>query len=176
MRVFITHDIKTPKGGFSLIEMLVVTAMLAGISMAIMPVYVSTMNGIRLRNARNDLIASIRFAQEMAVRESREYRVYFDPGENQYRIARLAGLENDEKVFEPAEALGGGVRELPEYLEMDRLTAPRDRHTREYYITCLPNGASTQATIRLRDTRSRQARFEITVEGPMGKVTLKEPR
>ena len=164
------------RGGFSLIELLIVTAIVAIISMSITPVYVSVMNGVRLRNARNDIMAAIRFAQEMAVRESREYRVYFNNRENQYRVMRLAGVEDNEKVFEEAESLVGGTQTLPEYLALDRIDARRDPETREHYISCLPNGASNQATIRFRDTRLRGTRFDIEVAGPMGKVSMKERR
>lgn len=164
------------RSAFSLLEMLVVTAMIAIISMSILPVYISTMNGVRIRNARNDVLATIRYAQEMAVRESREYRIYFDTRENHYRVVRLAGLEDEEKVFEPADMLGGGERKLPDYLSLDRIDARRDSRSREHYIACLPNGASTPATIRFRDLRARGARFNLEVEGALGKITLKEQR
>ena len=161
---------------FTLLELLVVIALVAAISLSIVPVYVSSMNGIQMRNARNDLISVIRYAQEMAVRESREYRIYFNAQENTYRLAYLAGLDNDEKVFEPAGALFGQEQRLPEFLAIDRATARRDRQTREYFISCLPNGASDKATIRLRDVRMRGSRFDVEVEGPLGRVLLKERR
>lgn len=164
------------QAAFTLLELLVVIALIASISLAIVPVYVSSMNGIQLRNARNDLIAAIRFAQEMAVRESREYRIYFNDQDNTYRLASLAGLDRDEKVFEPAGAPLGAGQNLPDFLAFDRVTARRDRQTREYFVACLPNGASDKATIRLRDTRIRGGRFDVEVEGPLGKVTLKERR
>ena len=75
--------------GFTLLELLVVVALIATISLSVMPVFISSMHGIQLRNARNDLIAAIRFAQEMAVRESVEYRVYFNSQEHSYRMVRL---------------------------------------------------------------------------------------
>lgn len=168
--------IQTSRPGFTLLELLVVVAIIAAISMSIVPLYVSSLNGIQLRNARNDLLAAIRYAQEMAVRESREYRIYFDTEENTYRLAFLTGLDKEEKVFEPAQTILGDTQQLPAFLRMDRVKARRDKHTREYYIACLPNGASDKAEIRLRDVRLRGSRFDVLVAGPLGKVSLKEQR
>jgi len=162
--------------GFSLLEILVVMAILAVISASIAPVYVAAMDGIRVRNARNDLVATLRYAQEVAVRESREHRVYLDKDANKYRLMRLAGLEDDEKVFEEARALATGEQFLPENLALDNIKARRDRRTREYFVSCLPNGASDKAVIRLRDQRFRGVQFTITVEGPLGKITIEESR
>jgi len=168
-----------PRGrsAFTLLELLVVIIILAAISMGIMPVYVSSMNGIRMRNARNDLISTIRYAQEMAVRESREYRILFNVEENSYRLEYLAGLnEREEKVFEPVGTLFGEAQKLPEFLALQRIDARRDARTRDYFIACLPSGASDKATIRLQDVRRRGSRFVLEVEGPLGKVRMEERR
>lgn len=163
--------------GFSLLELLVVVALIATISLSVMPVFISSMHGIQLRNARNDLLAAIRFAQEMAVRESLEYRLYFNTQEHSYRIMRLEGLnDKDEKTFEIAESLLGEKQQLPEYLEIERIKARKDPSSQEQYIACLPNGASDKVEIRLRDTRDRGKRFKILVEGPLGRVEMKDVR
>ncbi len=149
---------------------------IAVISTAIAPVYVAAMEGIRLRNARNDLVAIIRYGQEVAVRESREHRIYLNRDDNTYRLMRLAGVEDDEKVFELARPRDGEARALPENLKFDNIRARRARGSREHFISCLPNGASDNAVIRLRDQRYRRIGFEITVEGPLGKITIEESR
>ncbi len=164
------------RAGFTLLELLVVMAIVAAITTSIAPVYVASMDSMRTRNARNDLVAVIRYAQEVAVRESREHRVYFNQQDNTYRLMRLAGLDNDEKVFEPAGTLAEQEKALPENLRIDNIRARRERRSREYYVACLPNGASDNAVIRLRDHRFRDTRIEITVEGPLGKITLEESR
>lgn len=173
----LTSERKTTRG-FTLLELVVVMAILAVISASITPVYVVAMDSIRMRNAKNDLIAIIRYAQEMAVRESREHRIYFNKDKGSYRLVRLAGLENDEKVFEAADS--GSLYEeeelLPESLVFENIKARRDRSSREYFLSCLPNGASDKVVIRLKDERLRGNYVEITVEGPLGKVSLEEPR
>jgi len=161
-------------GGFTLLELVVVMAILAVISAAIAPVYVIAMDSIRMRNAKNDIIAIIRYAQEMAVRESREHRVYFDKDKGSYRLVRLAGLEDGEKVFEPADSIYEEVELLPQSMAFESIRARRDRTTREYFVSCLPNGASDKVVIKLGDQRSRGRNLEISVEGPLGKITLEE--
>lgn len=162
--------------GFTLLELVVVMAILAVISAAITPVYVFAMDGIRMRNAQRDIIALIRYAQEEAVRESREHRVYFNKDTGAYRLMRLAGLEDDEKVFEIAASLFDDEEVLPQPLVFGSIDARRDRSTREYFISCLPNGASDKAEIQLRDERSRGSYVKIIIEGPLGKIILEEPR
>jgi prepilin-type N-terminal cleavage/methylation domain-containing protein len=164
-------------GGFTLLELVVVMGILAVISAAITPVYVIAMDSIRMRNAKNDVIAIIRYAQEMAVRESREHRVYFDKDKGSYRLVRLAGQEDGEKVFEPAVSPNSLYQEeelLPQSLAFENIRARRDRTTREYFVSCLPNGASDKVVIKIRDQRSRGNNLEISVEGPLGKITLEE--
>lgn len=151
-------------------------AILAIISSSLVPVYVSAMDGVRTRNAQNDIISVLRYAQEVAVRESREHRVYFNKKTGVYHLMRLIRLENDEKVFEPADSLIGEKQSIPATLVFANIRARRDRRTREYFISCLPNGASDKAVIRLRDQRSHGVYIEITVEGPLGKITLEESR
>ena len=163
--------------GFTLLELLVVVALIGTISLSVMPVFISAMNGIQLRNARNDLIAAIRFAQEMAVRESVEYRIYFNTEEHSYRIMRLSGLnEKDEKQFEIAETLLGEKQVLPQYLEIERIKARKAPSSQEKYIACLPNGSSDVSEILLRDTRVRGNHFKIAVEGPLGQVEINDLR
>ena len=163
--------------GFTLLELMVVMAILAIISVSLAPVYVAAMDGIRTRNAQNDVIAWLRYAQEVAVRESREYRVYFNKETGTCHLMRLAGIEDEEKVFEDiVDPLIGNGLVLPATLVFENIRARRDKRTREYFVSCLPNGASDKAVIRLRDQRSRGVHIEITVEGPLGKITLEESR
>lgn len=164
------------RSAFTLLELLVVIIIIAAISMSIVPVYIFSMNGIEMRNARNDLLAAIRYAQEMAVRESREYRIIFDLDENRYYLERLAGLDKEEKVFEPAESLLGEEQRLPEFLTLTKMKGRQNKQTRDYYIRCLPNGTSDKATIELRDTRARNIRYILEISGPLGQVSMEERR
>ena len=159
-----------------MLELIVVMAILAIISASIAPVYAYAMDSIRTRNAQRDLIALIRYAQEQAVSESKEHRVYFNKDTGAYRLMQIAGLEDNEKVFEIAStsSLFNSEEVLPQPLIFGSIDARRDRTTREYFVSCLPNGASDKVEIQLRDQRSRGSYIKIIVEGPLGKITLEE--
>jgi len=159
--------------GFSLLELMVVLSLLALITAAIVPVYSNSVGGIQARNARNDLVSIILFCQELAVRESREYRVCIDPRENAFWVMRLAGVEDNEKIFEDVEEDWGAYQYLPEYMGFGRISARRDREIGGFHIACYPNGASDRARIELRDTRERRRAYTIETLGGLGKVEVK---
>ncbi|MFA7691676.1 MAG: prepilin-type N-terminal cleavage/methylation domain-containing protein [Candidatus Hydrogenedentes bacterium] len=172
----VSHHIPGGRSAFTLLELLVVVVIIGAISMTIVPVYVGSMNGIEMRNARNDLLSAIIYAQEMAVRESREYRVVVNMKENLYYLEYLAGLEKEEKVFERATPPLNEKRHLPQFLTISKVKGRQNKGTREHYIRCLPNGASDQASIELTDERSRNSHYVVEVSGPLGQVSLKEKR
>ena len=80
MRIHHEHR-RFPDRGFTLLELIVVVTLLSLISLAVMPVYVAAMNATAVRNAQSDLMATLRFIQELAVKESREYRLYLSDKE-----------------------------------------------------------------------------------------------
>jgi prepilin-type N-terminal cleavage/methylation domain-containing protein len=172
MRIHHEHR-RAPDGGFTLLELIVVVTLLALISVAVMPVYVGAMNATAVRNAQSDLLATLRFIQEVAVKESREYRLYLSEKEGKYWVMRLAGLEDNEKQFEEVEEEYGKEKTLPEGLVITRIKARKDGNA--HFIACLPNGASDQATIALRDEKRRgRATITIEVKGVLGKVGIKQ--
>jgi hypothetical protein len=110
-----------------------------------------------------DITSLIRYAQEKAIAESREFRVTIDDEAGEFRLFRLKSqtLEGD-KEFEPvAEADGGGAMNIPETLTISRITAGRDRKTGLRYISCYPNGASDPGEIELQTQIRGQQRISI---------------
>ncbi|MBW7866485.1 MAG: type II secretion system protein [Candidatus Hydrogenedens sp.] len=160
--------------GFTLLELIVVMTILSVISMAVVPVFLSGMTAVEVRNARSDFIATLRFVQELAVKESREYRVYISEEDGTYWVMRLSGLKDTEKQFEPVEEEFGAEKRFPEFLKITRIKARRDRGGNARFIACLPNGASDQAVVSLQDQRVRGRSFDIEVKGVLGKVEIKE--
>ena len=160
--------------GFTLLELIVVLALLAVITASIVPVYVRAMNGIRMRSAQNGLIGTLRFIQELSVRESREYRLYVDAKRGVYWVKRLEKLEKGEKKFEPVAEAWGAETELPAQFVITNVKARKERGEKALFISCQPNGASDQATITLRDDHTRKRVIKIIVHGPMGKIEVRE--
>ncbi len=162
------------RNGFTLLELIVVMTILAVISMAVVPVYVAGMTAVEIRNARSDFIATLRFIQELSIKESREYRLYISQDDGTYWVMRLSGLKDTEKQFEPVVEEFGVEKRLPEYLKITRVQARKERSGNARFIACLPNGASDQAVVSMRDQRMRGRSFDIEVKGVLGKVEVKE--
>ena len=160
--------------GFTFLELIVVLALLAIISASIVPVYVRSMNGIQMRSARNGLIGTLRFIQELSVRESREFRLYIDAKNGLYWVMRMAKVEDGEKKFEPIAETWGAETQLPERFVITNLKARKDRGGKALFIACQPNGASDQAVITVRDGGARNRSYKIMVLGPMGKIEVRE--
>ena len=163
------------RDAFTLLELIVVVALLSILTASIVPMYASSMTGARIRNARADLITALRYSQDRAVQESREYRLYLNREERSWWIERQSGVNKDnEKVFEPLAGAEGEKHILPEALEFRQIKArqPRDRST--YFIACYPHGVSDPAEIVIRDTRIRGDGFVIRISGPGGRITVGE--
>jgi len=171
-----TSDAVTARGrGFTLLELIVVMALIAVISAAVVPVYGRSMSAIQLRNVRNDFVSLVSFVQEKAVAESKEYRVCIDSRDNVYWVMVLAGYDDrNEKVFKPVEAEYGVEKALPEGYVIERVDARKDRETGARYIGCYPNGACDEVDVTFRDQRNRRRTFKVTTLGAMGKFEVKE--
>ncbi len=160
--------------GFTFLELIVVLALLAIISAIIVPVYVRSMNGIQMRSARNDLIGTLRYIQELSVQESREYRLYIDAVNGLYWVKVMAKLVDGDKIFEPVEETWGAVTKLPDQFVITNVKARKDRGDRALFIACQPNGASDHAVISVRDDHAKKSKYKIVVLGPIGKIEVQQ--
>ncbi len=166
---------KERKYGFTLLELVVVVALISILTGMVIPIYNRTMYSLRIRNTTQDITSLIRYAQEKAIAESREFRVTIDDEAGEFRLFRLKSqtLEGD-KEFEPvAEADGGGAMNIPETLTISRITAGRDRKTGLRYISCYPNGASDPGEIELQTQIRGQQRISIKWLGALGRFEIK---
>ena len=158
--------------GFSLMELIVVLTLITVIAAVVVPLYSSSMAQVQLRDARNSFVSLITHAQERAVAESLEYRVYIDDKEGAYWVMRLAGMDKDEKIFKPVSGEFGRKMFFPPYLRVERIKAHKDRERRAYYIACFPNGASDRATVSFRDERNHSRAFRVATQGARGRVDV----
>jgi prepilin-type N-terminal cleavage/methylation domain-containing protein len=160
--------------GFTFLELVVVLALLAVISAMIVPVYVRSMNAIQMRSARNGLIGTLRFIQELSVKESREYRLYVDAKNGSYWVMRMAKVVQGEKNFEPITEAWGAETKLPDRFVITNIKARKEGKEKALFISCQPNGASDQAVITVRDGSAKNRNYKIVVHGPMGKIEVQE--
>jgi len=163
-------------GGFSLLELIVVLSLIAVLTGMLVPMFSSSVSSIQFRNARNDFIARVQFVQELAVRDSREYRVCLDKDKNTYWVERLVAEDKGEKIFEPVEEDYALPALLPPFIELTKVKARKDRKSNTTYIGCYPNGASDRAEITFVDKRTRGRVVRMETLGVVGKVEVTKER
>lgn len=156
--------------GYSLLELLVVVALLAVLSGAVLPAFQGSVSGIQSDHAVRDLVASIKYAQERAVSDGREYRIYFAQNERGYWIAALASHQGSEKIFEAISERHGEPMTFPERLSVQHLRTRKDSRTNLRYIAFLPNGACDKASLAFHNARGQSVTVETN--GTFGELKV----
>lgn len=160
------------RAAFTLIELIVVVAMLGILTSVVVPIYGGSMTSMRIRNTQSDIVSLLQYIQERAVSDGREYRLYIDQRENTWWVMYLAGRDGDEKLFEMETREYGRERSFPEGLLVDRIKTKKDKKRNAYYVACFPNGACDVATIVLAEAANRRRRVTIETSGVMGKIQV----
>ena len=161
------------QGGFTFIEMIVVVTVLAILTAVIVPVYGNSISAMKARSARGDFVAVVLFAQELAVRESREIRVCLDEAEGAYWIEGWVSGFGEDKVFEPVvDGSRSGVRRFPDSIALTQVRAREDRKRDLHYIACFPNGACDRARITLGGVERGEGAVTIATTGTLGGIEV----
>ena len=161
------------QGGFTFIEMIVVMTALAILTAVIVPVYGNSISAMKARSARGDFVAVLLFAQELAVRESREIRVCLDQDEGAYWLEGWVSGFGEDKQFEPVvDGAQSGVRQFPESIEVARVRAREDRKRDIHFIACFPSGACDRAQLTLKREERGEADISIATTGSLGGVEV----
>jgi type IV fimbrial biogenesis protein FimT len=74
------------QSGFTLVEAIMVTAVLAVLAAVAVPNYLSWLPDIRLKDAAGDIKSDIQLARQKAIRENGRIALLFDMGANRYTI------------------------------------------------------------------------------------------
>lgn len=136
-----------PAPGFTLLELIVVLTIITIMSASVLPVFNGTFGSVRRNHAIRDFVASMRYAQERAITETREYRIIIDPDNNSYYIANFVRMDKDKKDYAPVNDRLSRKTTLPQGIEMKTPSAQRDRQTHLYYVGFYPNGACDEVKI-----------------------------
>ncbi len=156
--------------GFTLIELILVLSIITMLSVSVIPVFRGTFHSVQDDHAVRDLMATIRYAQERAITDTTEMRLYLQPDLNQYYLARLIKIEQSGKMFESlAERHGEPVR-LSERQTLQKPEAKFDPERNAYYITFRPSGACDPATIAITKSDGTVAR--ILTSGSLARLKV----
>lgn len=165
-----------PRGGFSLIELIIVLSIISVMAGMLAPVFAGSISSVQFRNARNDFIALVQFVQEAAIRGGREYRVCLDTKENAYWVEVLSAKNADGKYYEPLKDVFAQKHLLPDFISIGPVKARKSRTSKIVYFNCYPNGASDEAEVTFADRRNRGRKARIDISGTLGAVSVGRER
>ena len=159
--------------GFTLLELVVVVMLIGIMTGVVVPLYRDSLRSMRTDRAVTDLITAIKYAQERAVTDGREFRLYIDESNQAYWLSAYAGADSEsgERQFRPLTEPPGRRTQFPDTLRLGRLSARQDQNNRMHYVAFHPLGTSDVATIRLEKEDRRQP-VEIAIVGRMGRVEV----
>jgi type II secretion system protein H len=162
------------RNGFTLLELIVVLTLLSIMLAAVVPVFSASATRSRHDQALRSLVATLRFAQERAIADGVEYRVYLDPDEDAYWVSRQVREEGtDEPRFAAAEEPYAQRRYLPEGIDLRRPKARMDRKADVRYIAFYPHGACDYAEVHMRNAARK--RIVIRTKGAIGQFEVDGP-
>lgn len=156
---------------FTLIEMMVVIAIIAIVAAMIIPQMKGSFNDALLRSSGRDLVNVFNFASSRAVSLDQRYRVKFDTQNGQYTVERQihdgAGLD-----FAPLKDVSGAEGKVDSRIaveinlpdegssENNSNVAPADQNAPDT-ISFYPDGTADAAEIRLRDRDGFQLLLQL---------------
>jgi prepilin-type N-terminal cleavage/methylation domain-containing protein len=144
--------------GFTLIELMLVSAIILALVGVSMPVFKKTYEDLIFTSYVKDMSYAINFCRERAVFERRQYRLLIDNEKNAYNILTK---DEDDAGFIQAHNARGSVFKVPNGVQVKS-----DRQT----IDFLPDGTMDSATIYITDKEDRIQ--GIRLDGNSGSVSI----
>lgn len=157
--------------GFTLIELVVVMTLLAIMAMTVTPVFRGSFSGAKADHAARDLYAGLKAAQERAVTEAVEYRVYFAPKTNEYWTGHAQVGRSGTVEFQPVAILRDRVMRLPDDLVITDLDARPADQTGTSYLAFYPSGSCDVGGVTLTDADDRNRAYFIRTTGSRVELT-----
>jgi general secretion pathway protein H len=147
---------RRPSAGFTLVELLVVLAMIALLVALARPMYAAAIPGARVRAETLNLATTLRQSRNRAISSGRIVAVEFDTGQARYSIDRdIVALPASTEL----RAVARGMSPVPAIAAEDPLLRL------EFY----PDGSSTGASIELYDAA---ASWQLDVDWLTGRVRV----
>ena len=164
--------------GFTLIELIIVSAIIAVLIAVSSPLFRNTFRDLELKDSAYNVGKIIRYGQQRAIIEEKRYRLLFDFDKGSYRLQmeskreEIVEAEGDDedapqkvtvRTWEAAQGRFGGTYYLPENIDFK---GDEDK------IVFLPNGRCGTAEIYVYDKKNNLMR--ITTNGRAGYVEVSE--
>ncbi len=153
-------------GGFTLIEILLVT-MLLGILVSVATVqFRRSFDGLQFDNLKLDITSMLRYARDRAILEKTAYRVQYDQNRQGFKMEKASGApKKGAWEFLPIRDRTGALRRVPAHIRAD--TTP---DTAVFY----PDGSSNEITWKFADPQDRTVTLRTAPE--CGDIRVEEPR
>lgn len=150
--------------GLTLVELLVVLALMAAISIIAIPAITSQMNHLRLTRSVREVSVELQAARLKAISMNTRYRVSFtlnagstpDNYQLYFYNTTTGNWEND--TSRTLRSLEQGVN----------ISSPGASFTTDFY----PNGTATASSICIENTATAGDRMKITVQSSTGMITV----
>ncbi|MDB4349329.1 GspH/FimT family pseudopilin [Omnitrophica bacterium] len=146
------------RAGFTLIELILLTVIIATLVAISTPLFRNTYSSLKLRDASFNLAKLINFAQEKAIIEGVPYKLILDTKDARYYFTKLDEAGSGE--YKRLEDRLGRVFPLPQGA---KLKASKKE------IVFYPDGHSEKATITLS---GKGKRIKMSIRGKLGYVEI----
>jgi prepilin-type N-terminal cleavage/methylation domain-containing protein len=158
--------------GYTLIEIIIVLTILSIMTASVIPMYQGSLGRVRFERASRDFVSTLKYAQERAVTDATEHRLYLNEERGAYWVTRFAGVQDGKDVYERLDEFAGAERVLPENIKIEKPDARLDRDREAHYVAFYPSGACDYATISfaLDDDRS----CTIKTKGRLGRLDVEQ--
>ncbi len=141
--------------GFTLLELLVVLAIMTLAITLVAPLVSSAMPGVAIKSAARELTAGLRLARSRAIAQNREIVFRLDVQGRRYTVG-----------------MRGKVRELPDDIDISFLTARSEQFSDSAAnVRFFPDGGSTGGRIRLSHGKRE---FTVLVDWLTGRISVVE--
>jgi len=165
-------SLRARPGAFTLVELLVVVAILAVMGGLVGLGLWHTADRLRLKNAAGMIVALARYSRAAAVAEGCAYRLGLDLDEGLVWVETETDADTGSGRFAAVETDKGRPRKLPRGVHIASFLGGGDVEAQsgEQYITFDPGSSATRSMVRLGDDHERV--WTLLVSGATGLVKL----